>query len=662
MSGDIADKLAALGPNHTTNEAFDAVDMDQSGTISRAEFAPVYEHGRQQEREKTKALAENKLLKWMVVLLILAVLIVIGVTSGVTTVVVEANKESHIENSEMVDLKGGVVATAQSMVKTPVMQSGKLPPELVAGLDSLSFWAELEGTWVFMTAMVSLAYKVSEEELTVKTPSGDLITINSLTETGSIEISNLGKTFRIAKSNPAAAERRRLGKCSADDCAPMSGFEATHETYCKRDVFAHGGCLGGAHGCQCKDPAGGQANSKQAAGSNSGGTETELKTCQTELKHLKDEISSGGFKPKNWAELKKAISAWCHAPSTLSNPVSRYNYLVEAYYGTVDTWDVTGVKDMPMSAQELSSILANIRDGTHVCFAPASALILRFAVHEWCLNGKEAKAKYGDITLWDVTMLKDLSKLFDNLKEVNYRGADHDHKCNPDISSWDVSSATNMYRMFYEARAFNRDLSKWDVSSVDNMEEMFEDCWKFNGDVDSWDTSSVVTMKRMFMNAKSFNRDLSKWKTGMVTNMEGMFENTFCDIGSSAYKWHQRGEWDGYGCKLPVFNGALSNWNTNAVTNMGSMFKGATSFNQNLKPWNTDKVTNMAGMLEGPHERTGLEGAMSFAKESCPNVPPAVAKGGSDRCGGDPICERYRFGGDGEPALPSPGGVCGGSG
>merc|ERR1719506_3277848 len=100
-----------------------------------------------------------------------------------------------------------------------------------------------------MTAMVSLAYKVSEDELTVKTHSGDLITINSLTETGSIEISNLGKTFRIAKSNPAAAERRRLGKCSADDCAPMSGFEATHETYCKRDVFAHGGCLGGAYGC-----------------------------------------------------------------------------------------------------------------------------------------------------------------------------------------------------------------------------------------------------------------------------------------------------------------------------------------------------------------------------------------------------------------------------
>ena len=80
----VQEKLAALGPNLTANEAFDAVDTDQSGTISRAEFAPVFEHGRQQEREKTKALAENKMLKWMCALLILAVLIVIGVTSGVS--------------------------------------------------------------------------------------------------------------------------------------------------------------------------------------------------------------------------------------------------------------------------------------------------------------------------------------------------------------------------------------------------------------------------------------------------------------------------------------------------------------------------------------------------------------------------------------------------
>ena len=87
-TGGIPEKLAALGPNHTTAEAFHAIDTDQSGQISLAEFAPVYEHGREQaraqERTTNKALAENKLLKWMVVLLILAVLIIIGITSGVS--------------------------------------------------------------------------------------------------------------------------------------------------------------------------------------------------------------------------------------------------------------------------------------------------------------------------------------------------------------------------------------------------------------------------------------------------------------------------------------------------------------------------------------------------------------------------------------------------
>ena len=81
---DPSDKFAALGPDPSADAAFDAVDTDQSGTISRAEFRPVWEYGRQQEREKTKALAENKTLKSMVVLLILAVLIIIGVTSGVS--------------------------------------------------------------------------------------------------------------------------------------------------------------------------------------------------------------------------------------------------------------------------------------------------------------------------------------------------------------------------------------------------------------------------------------------------------------------------------------------------------------------------------------------------------------------------------------------------
>ena len=44
---------------------------------------------------------------------------------------------------------------------------------------------------------------------------------------------------------------------------------------------------------------------------------------------------------------------------------------------------------------------------------------------------------------------------------------------NQDISSWDVSSVTNMNGLFIEATVFNQDISSWDVSSVTNMEDMF---------------------------------------------------------------------------------------------------------------------------------------------------------------------------------------------
>ena len=37
---------------------------------------------------------------------------------------------------------------------------------------------------------------------------------------------------------------------------------------------------------------------------------------------------------------------------------------------------------------------------------------------------------------------------------------------NSDLSSWDVSSVTDMKYMFYEATSFHRPLNGWDVSAV----------------------------------------------------------------------------------------------------------------------------------------------------------------------------------------------------
>ena len=51
---------------------------------------------------------------------------------------------------------------------------------------------------------------------------------------------------------------------------------------------------------------------------------------------------------------------------------------------------------------------------------------------------------------------------------------------NDDISAWDVSTVTNMFRMFFGAEAFNQDIGTWNVSSVTNLSKMFGYASAFN--------------------------------------------------------------------------------------------------------------------------------------------------------------------------------------
>ena len=187
---------------------------------------------------------------------------------------------------------------------------------------------------------------------------------------------------------------------------------------------------------------------------------------------------------------------------------------------------------------------------------------------------------------------------------------------NQDISGWNVSSVTNMQYMFYNARAFNnggvaltwaagtgtsnvtnmqwmfrgpcvfnQDISSWNVSSVTNMNNMFCSNSAFNngaiGNVGgkplTWTagtgTSNVTNMSDMFNNSGAFNQDISSWNVSSVTNMGNMFETS------------------------PIFNQDISSWNVSNVTNMYAMFYYATSFNQDISSWNVSSVTNMAFMF-----------------------------------------------------------------
>ena len=51
---------------------------------------------------------------------------------------------------------------------------------------------------------------------------------------------------------------------------------------------------------------------------------------------------------------------------------------------------------------------------------------------------------------------------------------------NQDISKWDTSKVTNMYRMFYRAENFNQIIGDWDTSKVTNAFEMLVGATSFN--------------------------------------------------------------------------------------------------------------------------------------------------------------------------------------
>ena len=50
----------------------------------------------------------------------------------------------------------------------------------------------------------------------------------------------------------------------------------------------------------------------------------------------------------------------------------------------------------------------------------------------------------------------------------------------PDISNWNTSNVTDMYRMFYECSSLSSlpDISNWNIKNLKDKDEMFEGCKK----------------------------------------------------------------------------------------------------------------------------------------------------------------------------------------
>ena len=290
------------------------------------------------------------------------------------------------------------------------------------------------------------------------------------------------------------------------------------------------------------------------------------------------------------------------------------------------TWGLPGVESFANSFQG-AVLLTSVPTGI-----PSSVTNLEFMFTGCNLFNQ-------DISSWNVSSVTNMSTMFQSASTFNQN-----------ISSWNVSSVTNMQYMFYNAGAFNnggvaltwaagtgtsnvtnmqwmfrgpcafnQDISSWNLSSLTNMSTMFASNNAFNngavGNVGgkplTWTTTSNVTnMSDVFNNAGAFNQDISSWNVSSVTNMSSMFEtNTIFNNGATTNVGGKPLTWTaGTGTSnvtnmramffyATAFNQDISSWNVSSVTNMSFMFRNASLFNQTISGWNVSSVTDMSYMF-----------------------------------------------------------------
>lgn len=95
-----------------------------------------------------------------------------------------------------------------------------------------------------------------------------------------------------------------------------------------------------------------------------------------------------------------------------------------------------------------------------------------------------------------------------------------------DLSKFDASSVTNMYRMFCSCHYLTSiNLSNFNTSKSVNMRSMFSECYSMTSlDLKSFDTSHVTEMSYMFHNTQFTKLDFYNFNFSSLQNYENIFQ------------------------------------------------------------------------------------------------------------------------------------------
>ncbi len=168
---------------------------------------------------------------------------------------------------------------------------------------------------------------------------------------------------------------------------------------------------------------------------------------------------------------------------------------------------------------------------------------------------------------------------------------------NNDFNNWDVSTITNISRMFYIS-SFSGKVGNWDVSNVENMIYMFNQASNFQDDLSNWNVSNTKFFSWMFANT-NYNQDISSWDMRNAETVDAMF------FGNRQFNQDISG-WEFENLRYAnimfkfaeAFNQDLSGWDVSKVTSMSGMFQGASSFNSDLSGWDVSNVSRMDFMFQ----------------------------------------------------------------
>ena len=108
-----------------------------------------------------------------------------------------------------------------------------------------------------------------------------------------------------------------------------------------------------------------------------------------------------------------------------------------------------------------------------------------------------------DLTMLDVSLVEDMSELFNSERDVNDKYP-YERLKSIDVSNWNINNVKYMIYMFSNCSSLKSiDVSNWDVSNVKYIPYMFSNCSSLESiDVSKWDVDNVKDMSFMFNGCK----------------------------------------------------------------------------------------------------------------------------------------------------------------